>query len=177
MAIAQQSTETDEQRPWSDYADNKASRGERVEAWFEAVIWHSREVCSHCFTPLRRLATIERDHWGNAVEVSTLTEGAVRGFDHEPAPPTAMGSAPLARERTTCGECGSVGGLAMSDPLSEREAVDRVPALIGRLESLGHVVDAGEVYDAVRELKTDPERQANDKRIFATAAALGVMHG
>ena len=175
MAIAQQQSETAEQRPWSDYADNKASRGERVEAWFEAVIWHSREVCSHCFTPLRRLATIERDHWGNAVEVSTLTEGAVRGFDEVAL--DAHGAITKHPERTTCGECGSVGGLAMSDPLSEREAVDRVPALIERLESLGHVVDAGDVYDAVRELKTDPERQANDKRIFATAAALGVIHG
>jgi len=179
--------------PWTSLKGD--SEGEKVENWFERAIWHNRCICSHCFARLRTHSELERDDWGNIVEETEYDEAAIEAFDVEAkgvigtrtvrnddeqvvdvVPITTHSARYLAFERTACGECGAVGGLAQSGKLSKAEAVDRVPALIERLQELDHGVDVDEVYDAVRSLKSDPERQ-DDKRIFATAAALGVKCG
>lgn len=194
MATTQQPAQQRDIHPWTSLDGD--TEGEKVETWFENVVWTKREICSNCFARLRTTSEIVVDDWDNAVEVTTHAEAAEQGQDvvskgrigvvtvrHDDG--QVEGTTHLdehsakyhSYERTACGECGSVGGLATSDALPKREAVDRVPALISRLEELGHAVDTGRVYRTVRHLKSIPERSDNDKRIFAAAAALGVKHG
>lgn len=194
MATTQQPAQQRELHPWTSLEGE--TEGEKVERWFENVIWTKREICSNCFARLRTTSEIVVDDWDNAVEVTTYADAAEKGQDvvskgrigvvtirHDDG--QVQGTAHLddhsatyhSYERTTCGECGSVGGLATSDALSKAEAVDRVPSLISRLQEAGHDVDVDRVYRATRYLKSLPDRSDNDKRIFATAAALGVKHG
>lgn len=173
MAVTSRET-TAERLPWAGISE--PTEGKRVLRWFERVVWHDREVCSHCFAPLRQTGEVVRNSWGHAVEVSEFQAAAEPGFDKEDPPASVASAIPLARERTTCGECGSVGGLAQSDTLAKHEATDRVPALIARLEALGHAVDTATVYQTVEQLKSDPDRADDDKRIFATAAGCGIKH-
>jgi hypothetical protein len=175
MAVTQPPDRSERQQyPWTGLAGE--SEGAKVETWFEQTIWMSPEICSHCFARLRTRSTVEKDDWGNVVEETVYAEAAVEGWDLEDPPGSAQSIHPLARERTTCGECGSVGGLASSDALPKAEAVDRVPELVARLEELGHVVDTDRVYRTVRRLKSDQDRSDDDKRVFATAAAMGIKY-
>lgn len=174
MAVTQQPTER-ERQPWAGISED--TEGKRILRWFERAIWHDRRTCSHCFAALRRVDELEKDDWGNVVQVSEYCEAAVEGFDKEDPPESVPSAIPLARERTTCGECGSVGGLAQSDPLSKQAAVDRVPALVTRLEERGHSVDLELVYATVRHLKSAADYQDDDKRVFAAAAGRGIKHG
>lgn len=161
--------------PWTGLSGD--TRGDRVEEWFERAIWHNSEICSHCFARLRTHSELERNDWGHVVEETEYHDAAVQGYDLEDPPADVPSVIPIARQRTTCGECGSVGGRAMSDAMSEGEAVDRVPALVERLRELGHAVEIECVYSAVRQLKSNEDYTDNDKRAFAAAAAVGIKHG
>jgi len=158
----------------SHWGPRNAADGERVLDWFESLVWHDHQVCSECFARLKQSAVDERDDWGNEGTLSWRTESSGLGEAHIEPPDTIASVQPLPKQRTTCLDCGSVKGLAQSDALSTQEAVDRVPALTERLQEAGYRVDVDRVYGVVRRLKSDPERTDNDKRIFATAAALGV---
>ncbi|WP_135363459.1 hypothetical protein [Halosimplex halophilum] len=168
--------------------------GDRALAFFERRIWHDGHICSGCFARLRRSTTDEHGDWGETTEQTWRTDDAVDGHDvlakgtvgvettRHPADGKVTGTAPKREStstyhvvpRTTCGECGSVGGRAGSETLSTGEAIDRVPRLVERLREQGFAVDADRVFDVVRHLKTTPDRASDDKRIFATAAAMGV---
>jgi len=183
-----------ERQPWTSHAGE--TEGQKVETWFENVIWGDHEICSNCFTRLRTTSEIVVDDWDNVVEETTYADAAEEGYDvvatgrigtvtvrHDDGQVEGITHRDThtakynAFERTTCGECGSVGGLAASDALPKGEAVDRVPALVDRLRELGLTVDAAHVYRAVRHLKSHEDRTDDDKRVFATAAAMGVKHG
>ncbi|WP_135302654.1 hypothetical protein [Haloarcula amylovorans] len=155
---------------------NPARSGEVALEWFETLVWHDHEVCSECFSRLRRSDTVERDDWGREDTASWRTPSAVQGEELIDSPATIANAAPKAVPRTTCGECGSVRGLSQSDTLSKRDALDRVPALVERLQEAGYFVDVQRVYDVVAHLKSHPDHEADDKRIFAVAAAKGVQH-
>lgn len=175
MSSATHSVESHAQRqPWAGRPGKTA--GQKLLAWFEDVIWHDRHVCSHCFQRLRRTADLEADEWGNIVTVSNRTDAAVHGHKLDHPPDTVVSDIPLARPRVTCGNCGSVGGLAQGDTLSEQAAVDRVPALIERVRERGHAIDEDVVYDVVRHLKTSDYRN-DDKRVFAAAVGVGIRRG
>lgn len=172
-------TATGTPSPWdpfgSRWGDSDASRGERALDWFETLIWHDAQVCSECFARLKQSATDVRDDWGNEGTLSWRTESAELGEDLVEPPESVASVQPLPRQRTTCLECGSVRGLAQSDALTTQQAVDRVPALVERLQEAGYRVGVGVVYESVEHLKSDSERTDDDKRIFATAAAMGVQ--
>lgn len=139
---------------------------ERVLDWFDERIWANHRICTNCFARIKQFQTITRDHWGNEDTDEWRTTTATLEHAHGndlPDPP-----------HTTCEDCGSVRGLSQYDTLSEADMVDRVPALVDRLEEAGHQVAVGVVYDAVRELASDEDWEANDKEIFAVAAGLGV---
>lgn len=138
------------------------------------MIWHEHSVCSECFTLLKRSDIAERDDWGNKETYSWRTDEASLGEALVQPPPTVANCAPKAEQRTTCNECGSVRGLSQSDTLSTSAAIDRVPALVSRLREAGYAVEKSRVYDSVRHLKSLERHEADDKRIFAVAAALGV---
>ena len=157
------------------WGPRNASRGERALDWFETLVWHDHQTCSECFARLKESATDVRDDWGNEGTLSWRTDSAELAEDHIEPPASIASVQPLPKQRTTCLECGSVRGLAQSDALSTQQAVDRVPALVERLQEAGYVVDVDRVYATVRDLKGNPEHTDDDKRIFATAAALGVQ--
>jgi hypothetical protein len=143
----------------------EATRAERALAWFDARVWHEHEVCSNCFARLKHSQTVERDAWGNEDTDSWRSNSATLEHGHDPLPDPP---------KTTCNACGSMGGLAAFDTLSLQGKVDRVPELVTRVEEVGHDVDEDMVYGVVRTLGTDEDYEANDKEIFAIAAALGV---
>lgn len=156
--------------------DGDKTAGERALEWFEDVVWHDHRVCANCFARVRRsmegtVTTPEGKR--REVDESWRTTTAMLGEDLEPAPESAVGIKPLARPRTTCLECGSVGCRVAYDTLSVQEAIDRVPELVARIGEQGHRIDSGVVFDAVRHLKTHPTYQGDDKHVFAAAAALG----
>ena len=175
-----QSTDTATGTPqWGPFAprwgDRDASRGERALDWFETLVWHDHQVCSECFSRLKRSATDVRDDWGNEETLSWRTDQACMGEDLVEPPDSIASVQPMPKQRTTCLDCGSVGGLAQSDALATDAAIERVPALIERLREAGYRVVADTVYDTVRHLKGNPDHTDNDKRIFAAAAAQGVQ--
>jgi len=155
---------------------NPARSGAHALRWFETMIWHDHAVCSECFARLKRSDIAERDHWGNEDTMSWRTESAVLGEDHIEPPASVANCAPMPESKTTCAECGSVRGLRQSDTLSKDAAINRVPALAARLQEAGYHVQTDHIYRAVAHLKSQRGQYAeNDKRIFATAAALGVQ--
>lgn len=157
--------------------DGDVTTGERALAFFEAVVWADRAICSNCFARVRRRTVDAAETDEGSVRrdgAAGWTQDAVRGEDLEAPPESAVGVKPLARSRITCGACGSVGAIAQWDTLSRREALERVPALVERVEERGYRIDAAVVRRAVRHLKSQPDHGADDKRVFATAVALGV---
>ncbi len=154
---------------------NPARSGAHALRWFETMIWHDHAVCSECFARLKRSDIAERDHWGNEDAMSWRTESAVLGEDLIEPPASVANCALMPESKTTCAECGSVRGLSQSETLSTSEAIDRVPALAARLQEAGYHVDTRRIYAAVEHLKGLDDYTADDKQIFATAAALGVQ--
>jgi hypothetical protein len=172
---------------------NLTASGGRALAFFERRIWYDGHICSSCFARLRRSETDQTDDWGNEETETWLTESAVDGHDvlakgtvgvettRHPdgrvtgtAPKYETTSTYHVVPKTTCGECGSVGGRAGSETLSTDAAIDRVPQLVERLREQGFAVDADAVFDHVRQLKTSPDHGSDDKHVFAAAAAIGV---
>lgn len=151
---------------------NPARTGVHARAWFDAAIWTNPEICSECFARLK--ASSLDGNGGRERHTTWRTPSATLGVAHEEPPDSVPSANPKARVRTTCGECGSVRGLHQSDTLSKSGALDRVKPLVARLQELEYDVDEDVVYDVVRRLKGDPERTADDKHVFATAAAFGV---
>lgn len=153
--------------------ESVAKRADQALTFFEEAIWHNHEVCSHCFARLRKTSELQLDDWGNVVEETTYAAAATDGFDLEDPPETVASTHPLARERIVCEDCGSVGGLASGGNLSLDEAVERVPALVDRVQEAGYEIDVDVVYDTVRHLKSTDDYRNDEKRIFAVAAYLG----
>jgi hypothetical protein len=152
-----------------------ARSGKQALRWFETMIWHDHEVCSECFSRLKRSDIAERDGWGHEDEMSWRTDTACLGEDLVEPPATVANCAPKPEAKTTCLECGSVRGLSQNETLSSSEAIDRVPALAARLQEAGYHVRTDVVYHVVEHLKGQEAHTADDKRIFAVAAALGVQ--
>ena len=147
------------------WGSEDSTRHERALAWFDRHVWHDRFTCSNCFTRLKQSITVATDAWGNTDTSIWRTDDATLEHGHDPLPDPP---------KTTCNACGSMGGLAAYDTLSLQGKVDRVPELVTRVEEVGHDVDEDTVYGVVRTLGTDEDYEANDKEIFAIAAALGV---
>ena len=105
------------------------------------------------------------DHWEDGTQVP-------RVVDVEPI--GVHGYRPQYRYRTTCGECGSVRLLAQEDDLSKLEMLQRVPALVGRLEEQGIAVSERVTRRTVRKLKSVDRIQGKDREIFERAVKLGI---
>jgi len=163
-----------ETAPASALPRNPTRSGQHALRWFETMVWHDHAVCSECFARLKRSDTAERDDWGREDTMSWRTDAAVLGEALVDPPASVANCAPMPEAKTTCVECGSVRGLSQSETLSTDEAIDRVPALAARLQEAGYHVQTDVVYHVVEHLKGKAEHTADDKRIFATAAALGV---
>jgi len=138
------------------------------------MVWHDHAVCSECFARLKRSDVAERDDWGREGTMSWRTESAVLAEDLVEPPASVANVAPKPEAKTACVECGSVRGLSQSETLSTSEAINRVPALVARLQEAGYEVKTSVVYHIVEHLKSREEYTTDDKRIFAAAAALGV---
>lgn len=145
-----------------------ARSGETALEWFERLVWHDHHVCSECFAPLKL-----GDPEPGESALEPRTGRACLGEDLIEPPASVVNCAPKAQVRTTCLECGSVRGLSQGETLSTSEAIDRVPALVARLQEAGYVVDSDRVYDVVRHLK-ESDYSSRDRHIFAAAAAMGV---
>ena len=156
-----------------------ARSGEHALEWFEDEIWHDHRVCSNCFAALKATCWLEWTDNGKqkSTEDAWRTPDAELGEDLEDPPESVVSVQPKATSRTTCRQCGSVGGLSQRDPLDRQTARQCGLRLARRLGDRGYDVDEYELVAVVGQLKSDPERQADDKKIFATAAALGVKHG
>ena len=168
-------SQTADTAPAAPLPRDPARSGEHAVRWFETMIWHDHAICSECFARLKRSDTAERDDWGREDTMSWRTDSACLGEELIEPPATVANCAPKPEAKTTCAECGSVGGLSQSDTLSTSEAIDRVPALAARLQEAGYHVKTDVIYRAVDHLKGLDRHTADDKRIFAVAAALGVQ--
>jgi hypothetical protein len=158
-------------------APDGSPTAKRALRFFDGIVWRNPEVCSNCFARVRRrtvgvVATPE----GRRIEIddSWRTPDAFLGTDLEDPPAEALGVQPLAKPRTTCLACGSVGALSTGDTLSRREALSRVPALADRIREAGYDVDGRKLRRIVRHLKSHEDYHGDDRRVFAAAAALAV---
>lgn len=147
---------------------------ERPEDAFEQAIWYNHEICNHCFERCKRTLT------GRVVH-----DIGYRDFEHVDRLPTAeraiatdetdeYGYRPLYRPSTACATCGSVRLTANSDILSTQELVDRVPALVDRLQEEGFRVEAEPIYRFIRHAKSLESLQGKDREIFERAVKMGV---
>lgn len=74
-----------------------------------------------------------------------------------------------------CDECGAAPDTTPSETPSRSSMLDRVPALVERLERRGLTVDVDAIYDTVRHLKTQPEHSGRATDIWRAATAVGVQ--
>lgn len=148
--------------------------------FFEENIETNREVCSNCFrkviivipkeerTPLRANESVKR----------MIADGRYPGKDSEMCYPSI--SDVHQRHTSSTGiacECGVIDHDTKLRPLTKEKMIDHSHRLIERLEKMGHEVDKDEFFDVVRSMKEDPNKQFDDREIFATAIEDSVNNG
>lgn len=163
-------SQTADTAPATSLPRDPARSGEHAVRWFETMVWHDHHICSECFARLKL-----GDPEPGESAMTPRTEQATLGEDLVEPPASVANVAPKPEAKTTCNECGSVRGLSQSETLSRSEAIDRVPALAARLQEAGYHVQTDVIYRTVDHLKSLDRHTADDKRIFAVAAALGVQ--
>jgi len=148
---------------------------------FEQLVHFNHAICSNCFRRIkqdhRRVqagigAHDAEDHDEFGTETVRDDDGKVIGTTVS-GTHGAVQSHPL---RTTCEDCGSIGGRAEDATLSRREMLDRVGPLAARLREEGLAVDEFVIRYTVRKLKSRDALQGYDREIFERAVKLGVKH-
>lgn len=148
--------------------------------FFEENIETNREVCSNCFrkviivipkeerTPLHANESIKR----------MIADGRYPGKESEMCYPSI--SDVNQRHTPSTGiacECGVIDHDTKLRPLNKDQMIGRSKRLLNRLEAMGYDVDKDEFFDVVRSMKEDPNKQFDDREIFATAIEDSVNHG
>lgn len=147
----------------------------RALRFFDDHLFEHPGICSHCFSRIR-------DHRDNDPEQSNQTLGTgnhptetlersgvgVLGIDVEDK--NEYGSQQSTRARTYCGGCGTDRGKARGDHIHSAYDAQRIcDHIIRRLHEQGWYPDVQRLYNVVDHLKSQPDRQGQDREIFATA--------
>lgn len=156
----------------------------RALRFFDDLLFGNPEVCSHCFSRIR-------DHTENDPEQSHQTLGTgnhpnetlersgvgILGIDIEDM--NEYGSQQSTRARTYCGECGTDRGKARGDHIHSWYDAQRIAdRLVRRLNEQGWYPDVDKLYNTIDHLKSQPDRQGQDREIFATAVWIAThRHG
>jgi len=162
-------------------SDQQVSRGNRALRLFDDLIFANPEICSTCFARIRD----QTDHdeavdglgtGNNPTEtLQRVGEGMV-GQDVELK--DAYGARRQYRARTYCGACGSPGGTADGARIASRQqALRRTDHILRRLHEQGFYPDVDALYDTVAHLKRQPDRQGQDREIYAAATYLALARG
>ena len=164
----------DEQQQSHDFLDrvNLDDDGDNgPEDVFDAFVFYHPDVCSNCFTEVKRegVKTLKALHGFDDVDKGTKTWPVGSKPQH---PHTPLREYP---HRTTCANCGSVGCLASDDVLPAVEAVGRVPRLAEILDRHGFQYDVEELYQTVRYCKSQPEYRGFDTEIFRHAVRRAIQ--
>jgi len=167
-------TAPESQQSDSDAHDQPASITDPLD-WFEREIIHDPAVCSHCFAEVRRVHC-DLDDWGDEQVSHERTETATMAYDLETPPETASSVQPLARLRTACLDCGSVGCRATDEALDRRELLQRVPTLTTRLQERGYDVRGVVLREAVRTAHQKRALAGDSTRLLAIASKVAVEH-
>ena len=138
---------------------------------FRRYVFTDPTVCSSCFCRLK------------APESHVRVGSGVLGHDMEP-----VDSVPeyhdtdrdhygvMARypPRTVCGDCGSISGRALDDPLSRRQALRRAETLAERLAEVGEPVNVNLLKHLVAHLKSLEDFSSYDTECFEAATTIAV---
>lgn len=120
---------------------------------FDAVVFQNHEVCSNCFTRVKR----------DGERTTSATLGRTEEQHDE------YGELCTYPPRTTCLECGVVRCRALDDSLSKLAALQCATTLVERLEEAGYPVDEYELRRFIRAAKGRPDLEAWDTEIFRYA--------
>lgn len=139
---------------------------------FEEVIEKDPEICMTCFTRYREW--IEHSHMLLHDEELPTEDGS---YNEHVTEHDEYGAIRTHRPRTTCENCGAVGGGPPDRARSRREALQVVPALADRLKEAGYDKCENTLRYAIRELKSRPEIQRDDDReIYRRAVKVALKH-
>lgn len=166
-------------------SDHAPDRPASAAGAFDAVVWDTHEVCSHCFARLKRdhrrvqdgtlgEDKTDKDDYG---ETTVVAEEHGNEWVTGTTPQGSYGAVATYESGTFCGHCGVAGGRALPETLTRREALRRVPELGERLREAGYQVDEHAIRVTVRELKSRQALANEDKAIFERAAKLGIRYG
>jgi len=148
------------------------------EEAFQKYIWENRESCNNCFSRCKQIYTDQHATSlagdGADVEAHYRTDDGTLGYDVEEI--DEYGARRIHRPKTTCKNCGSVRLLSQAETLSQREALDRVDELAGRLVEQDIPVNVDVLRHAVSGLKADDRIQGRDREIFERATKLAIQH-
>ena len=163
----------DERSDSHDFLDRVGLDGDGngPEDVFDAFVFYHPDVCSNCFTEVKRegVKTLKAIHGFDDVDKGTKTWPVGSEPQH---PHTPLRAYP---HRTTCANCGSVGCAATNDPLSTADALDRVPRLAEILDRHGFAFDVNELYRTVQYCKSDSDKQSYDTDIYRHAVRRAIQ--
>jgi hypothetical protein len=148
---------------------NSTSTTTDEDAVFDRVVWSDPEVCNHCFNRFRTLTTFDDDLRHTATDVTPSGTYDYTTDEHANSPALRTHD-----PRSTCGECGSVSGLAATNDLSKRESLGRVPELADRVREAGFDVNERAMRALIKKVKSRPDLQGRDREMFERTVRIGI---
>lgn len=144
--------------------------------WFRDEIVHDPETCSNCYVQIRRRHDDVVDNWAHVETWHETLPTMGEGETHIDPPDTVASVYPLARQRQTCLDCGSVGARASETTLSERELVSRASQLATRLQAKGYDLRENVLRRAIKLVHSRQDVAGDSTRVLATAAKVAIQH-
>jgi len=162
-------------------SDQQVSRGNRALRLFDDLIFENPEICSTCFARIRDRTEHDASagHLGTGNRPTETLERAGSGtIGQDVEIKDDYGAIRHYRARTYCGECGSPGGTADGARIASRQqALRRTDHILRRLHEQGFYPDVDALYDTVAHLKRQPDRQGQDREIYAAGTYLALARG
>lgn len=157
---------TDTERP---------STSDKKYSDFQRHLWYNPAVCNNCFSRIRDRYTIWKEQYPVRLRPALADEYTLQAEDGETGYDVVdvADGISISFPRTTCGNCGSVGGKSQAETKSTSELLDCVDNISDRLDEQGLDVDESVMYDVVRKGKERETLQGYDREILAAAVRVG----
>lgn len=138
---------------------------------FQELIVEEPDICCNCFRLIRKRRPIEQVNVkGQAQELRDSIQGIIKDDnDYAQHADFCDGDKPTDGQVPYC-DCGIVlPGFKTQRPMSKRRFMEGAERLVVRFTELGASFDEEEFLDYCRDLKSQPENQFNEERMYRKA--------
>lgn len=170
--------------PQSSDGTTRQPRAQRALDRFDELLFDNPEICSHCFSRIRdRTEYSEEERRGATLgtgnkPTETLERAGDGTLGQDIREHNKYGTKREYYPRTYCDNCGSPGGTADGSHIhSTQSALGCAYQIVRRLHEMGYYPDIHTLFETVEHLKSKPDKQGQDREIFATAVHLSIERG